>query len=1289
MRTFRTLIALMISITAISQLNAQNFLVQEWMHTTGIPDTIDWSASCTDGSGNIYVTTNTLVDGEKANILTTKYNSSGVVQWEVTYNSAGNDNDYGTAIYVDGSGNVYVAAASYISGHVYDYRTIKYNSSGTQQWNVTYNGPGSSYDVPTDILVDGSGNVYVTGASYGSTSLSDYCTIKYNSSGTSQWTSRYDYASDQDIAAILKFSPSGRVLVAGASANSPGSWDFAAIKYNQNTGAQLAVNRNSASGSGFDEIYGADVDGSGNIYLTGRAAVVDEGYNMRTVKLDTAVNVVWARNYNKADLDDESHGVIVDLSGNVYITGWITNEDETKSFETIKYNSSGTLQWHKEENAENAGLDSYALKISASAYGNIIVAGNVDNSRNLDFLSVIYNSDGDRLWVEQYDDGDNDNDKVNFVKADGTGSFYVGGKSYAVSTATNRLIKYNWINYTIPPDDDTEKPAAYTFFENKGQLVNTNDDPISDIKYYTKSHYPDLYFSDDSLSYVFSHIDTTSSDDTISRVTLSFYGSSSSKEIHAAESQGGEYLNYYLPQCPSGITNVHHFDRLYEKDVYTHVDLDYYFDNQGLKYYIIIHPGWNSGQANPVLEFKGADSVVILGDGRLKIKTKVGEIIQKVPETYQINADGTFSSLAWTATYHSAGTKKIDFTLGSYTNTKDLVIEIKLEGIEEGWDCQDNVIYGTYYGGNGYDRIDELKILKEDGTRYLYMAGVTRSDEFPGALLFIDDLTGTLYDYFFQKFYVPGYWAKWGTYIGGHGNDGPGGNGGIAIDDLNGNIIYAAQTESDDYPTMPYGTAYYDDSPNAAIYDGVIGMINSSGDHLWGTYLSGENGMTDLNAISKFKPWGEDEGFIVAGHTGGGTGFPYTANPTGDFPYATSGKGMCLVEFDANFQVKFATQFGTNDASAESINDIIEFNHSSLYLVGTIYGSGLSTVGAFQGSYGGGLSDAAVFQYSNLRDIELSSYFGGDGNENATAVAEGNDNNIYVVGDVADDYGETMPLTNAGGYYDDEFNGTGAYETDGFIVRLNGYNDLTFSTYFGGLHSDVISDIAQAGDYLLVSGSTSNESDMFPLQDFSGAYYDDVDNATQTPFIALIQNNSDLIWSTFLGDDAGGNSISLATDIDPADEVAVGYVGTIFNYNQTTFGYLPLCRPNDGAFFQDAPYGFYLESYKNTESAINAFDLSIFEDIFVDVDNMDEPVNNIYIYPNPTSDIVHIFADNYYEIAGLRIFNSTGQMVRSEQTSINSEGISINISDLPAGVYTVILYSAHGIYSSQIVKNSK
>jgi hypothetical protein len=81
---------------------------------------------------------------------------------------------------------VYVTGSSIGSGTSLDYATIKYNSTGVQQWVQRYNGPGNFYDEAYAIAVDGSGNVYVTGCSASQNSSPynfDYATIKYVQTG--------------------------------------------------------------------------------------------------------------------------------------------------------------------------------------------------------------------------------------------------------------------------------------------------------------------------------------------------------------------------------------------------------------------------------------------------------------------------------------------------------------------------------------------------------------------------------------------------------------------------------------------------------------------------------------------------------------------------------------------------------------------------------------------------------------------------------------------------------------------------------------------------------------------------------------------------------------------------------------------------------------------------------------------------------------------------------------------------------------------------------------------------
>ena len=111
---------------------------------------------------------------------------------------ARSSNDYAYGVATDLSGNVYVAGGTNggLDGNTNagntDLFVVKYSSSGTKQWTKQLG--SSSRDSANGVATDSSGNIYVTGTTYweldGNTSAgkADLFVVKYNSSGTKQWT---------------------------------------------------------------------------------------------------------------------------------------------------------------------------------------------------------------------------------------------------------------------------------------------------------------------------------------------------------------------------------------------------------------------------------------------------------------------------------------------------------------------------------------------------------------------------------------------------------------------------------------------------------------------------------------------------------------------------------------------------------------------------------------------------------------------------------------------------------------------------------------------------------------------------------------------------------------------------------------------------------------------------------------------------------------------------------------------------------------------------------------------
>lgn len=407
--------------------NANGEVEQEWVAIyNGVGGLRSEEASdiSVDSFGNVYVTGYSQSLGYDFDCATIKYDAHGEVQWISRYDGGYYDWPYKLAI--DNSGNVYITGYSVSDNTGDDYLTIKYNTDGVEQWVRKYNGPGNSIDRSNYIAIDDSGNVYVTGESYGLGTYSDFATIKYNSLGMEQWVNRYNGPdSSYDEAVAITIDNSGNILVAGKSIGIFPNYNYATIKYNID-GIEQWIKRY-ASGGNFDDVpYDIAVDDSGNIYVTGYASNPDTtiyDVDYLTIKYNSSGNQQWTARYNgTGNNSDAARAIGVDDTGNVYVTGWSVGEGGRHDHATIKYNSSGIEQWVSRFNG------GFVYDLVVDRAGNVYTTGNYSDSTTIgDFITIKYNSYGEAQWIVGYNGPGDGLDGAVAITLDQFDNIYVTG----------------------------------------------------------------------------------------------------------------------------------------------------------------------------------------------------------------------------------------------------------------------------------------------------------------------------------------------------------------------------------------------------------------------------------------------------------------------------------------------------------------------------------------------------------------------------------------------------------------------------------------------------------------------------------------------------------------------------------------------------------------------------------------------------------------------------------------------------------------------------------------------
>jgi len=212
-----------------------------------------------DKLGNVYVCGTVYSSATQNDYMLTKYSSEGDTLWARRYDNS-NFDDYPQGMDADSAGNVYITGISGPGPH--DILTVKYNASGVLQWAQILASPGNQDDQGLDIKIDKAGNAFVAGLTANSSSV----LIKYNTNGDSVWVKRKQLTGYSYLATNVRVdSVSDAYISVFRENNNTNNIDFLVVKYDSSGNEQWTGVHN----VGFGGLRGLAIDNSGNSYILG------------------------------------------------------------------------------------------------------------------------------------------------------------------------------------------------------------------------------------------------------------------------------------------------------------------------------------------------------------------------------------------------------------------------------------------------------------------------------------------------------------------------------------------------------------------------------------------------------------------------------------------------------------------------------------------------------------------------------------------------------------------------------------------------------------------------------------------------------------------------------------------------------------------------------------------------------------------------------------------------------------------------------------------------------------
>ena len=484
-------------------------------------------------------------------------------------------------------------------------------------------------------------------------------------------------------------------------------------------------------------------------------------------------------------------------------------------------------------------------------------------------------------------------------------------------------------------------------------------------------------------------------------------------------------------------------------------------------------------------QYADAEELKLGTDGQLKIKASGVWFEERIPEAYEVDADGR--KITRKTTYELRGSGVVGFKVQSRNNQNRLVIDPIL-------------LFSTYLGGR---QADAVTAVTTDSSANIYAAGWTESKDFPISGGIHPTFSGGV-DAFVMKFAASGQQLLWATYFGGSGDDRATS---IAVDTA-GNVLAGGWTQSSNFPTTGGQSTF------GGVRDGFVLKLSTAGSSVFSFYLGGA-GSEAVNAVA-FDAGGSA---YVTGETSS-TNFPVLAATQ---PSNAGGTDIFVVSYQSAGTMIFSTLFGgTGDDRALALAvDTSGF----IYLGGTTNSPDLPLNNALQATRKGGQSGFVTKLTPAAQSLVFSTYFGGSKGtglnpEQVTALALDATNNVFVAGVTSS---SDFPVTSS---VVQPVYGGGSQ--DGFFAKLNATGTtLLYSSFFGGKGIDLVQAMAMDTNGVMhLAGSTTSRN-LPVLNSLPGSSY----KSGYEGFYARVRSDATAFETlTYLGGTAADQVFGLAVD---------------------------------------------------------------------------------------------------------------------------------------------------------------